>query len=302
VGQIVETNRHDSARSVVILSKGDPGRLQAAARRHGLRVLGTGSSFDEIDALLPDAGELVVDQAAVDVLRDDDEWYRHVAALRVAFDDGDPFADPIPVWGRAAKRAIDVAVAAVGLVVTAPVLAVLAVLIRLDTRGPVLFRQSRVGKDGRRFDVVKLRTMHVDNDDAAHRAYVAQLIQGDAAAAAPGMFKIVDDPRITRVGKHLRRLSLDELPQLINVLRGDMSVVGPRPPLPNEAARFDARMWRRQRVKPGLTGLWQVSGRSTMTWQQMIDLDVHYVDEWTLRLDLGVLWRTPRALLARETA
>jgi lipopolysaccharide/colanic/teichoic acid biosynthesis glycosyltransferase len=165
-------------------------------------------------------------------------------------------------------------------------------VIWLETPGSPLFRQTRIGRSGQPFRLYKLRTMVAGNSPAEHHAYVTGLIRGKAAAHA-GMFKMVADPRITRVGRVLRRYSVDELPQLWNVLKGDMSLVGPRPPLPYEVDLYTAHDWRRLRVKPGLTGLWQVTGRSTMPFDEMVELDIRYWQTWTLQMELSILLRTP---------
>lgn len=199
------------------------------------------------------------------------------------------------------KRAIDLIVAGTIGVAALPVLAVAAVAIKLDSPGPVLFSQPRVGEGGVEFRFFKLRTMQQDNDDGAHRAYCDALLRG-AAGPQGGLYKLVDDPRVTRVGRVLRRLSIDELPQLWNVLRGDMSLVGPRPWLPGDADHYGPREWCRLRIRPGLTGLWQVSGRSRLSVQEMIDLDVRYWREWSPGLELSVLARTPLVILRQSTA
>lgn len=180
-----------------------------------------------------------------------------------------------------AKRALDVAGASVGLVVSAPFLAAAAVAIKLDDGGPILYRQGRVGKDARDFELLKLRTMVV----GAER-------QGAGWAVDQG------DPRITRVGGLLRRLSVDELPQLWNVLRGEMSLVGPRPTLAYQVKSYTERQRRRLDVKPGITGWAQVQGRARLPWTERIELDVWYVENWSLLLDLRILARTPLALFS----
>ena len=201
----------------------------------------------------------------------------------------------------AVKRALDVVGATVGLLLSIPIIGLAMLAIALDSRGAVLFHQTRVGRDGRWFRVHKLRTMRVGNDDAEHAAYVAALIAGDAARDG-ALFKLRDDARCTRVGRFLRRTSIDELPQLWNVLRGDMSLVGPRPSTPAESDLMDTRARQRQDVKPGMTGLWQVSGRSRLEYDEMIDLDLQYAQEWSPLGDVRILARTPVAVLRRETA
>jgi len=202
-----------------------------------------------------------------------------------------------PAGAPRVKRGLDVAVAGTALVVFVPVLLLVAVLVRLGSPGPALFRQTRIGLDSRPFQMLKFRTMLVDADDASHREYVARMLRGEATPQR-GLYKLDADPRVTRVGAILRRTSLDELPQLINVLRGDMSLVGPRPALPYEVRKFPVWAAPRFAVRPGLTGLWQVSGRNRLAMTEGLLLDVEYVERQTLWLDLGILLRTAPAVLA----
>jgi lipopolysaccharide/colanic/teichoic acid biosynthesis glycosyltransferase len=177
-----------------------------------------------------------------------------------------------------------------------PVLGAIAVAVRLDSPGPVLFRQTRIGRGGREFTMLKFRTMVVDAE--ARRGDLLALNQN-----ADGLlFKMADDPRVTRVGRVLRRFSVDELPQLFNVLSGRMSLGGPRPPLPAEVALYDDSVRRRLLVKPGLTGLWQVSGRSDLTWEESVRLDLRYVENWSLLLDIMILWKTGFAVVRARGA
>ena len=169
-----------------------------------------------------------------------------------------------------------------------PLLLAIAVAIRWDSRGASLFRQRRVGRGGTTFTMYKFRTMRTDADESRRR------LSPTVNDCDGVLFKMRDDPRITRVGGVLRRYSLDELPQLINVVRGEMSLVGPRPALPHEVARYDVDPHHRLVVKPGLTGLWQVSGRSDLSWDESVRLDLHYVDNWSLALDLQIVLRTVR--------
>lgn len=200
------------------------------------------------------------------------------------------------------KRCID-AVAAIALfAMLSPVLAAAAVAVAISTRGPVIFRQTRVGLGGERFTLYKFRTMHANSDDRGHRAYVEQLILGDAPDDGAGVYKLTADPRVTRVGRVLRRYSIDELPQLWNVVRGEMSLVGPRPATPHEVALYDPRALARLAVRPGLTGLWQVGGRCRLTFDEMIDLDIAYVRDAGLVLDLRTLAATPAAVAAATGA
>ncbi|GAA1511609.1 sugar transferase [Kribbella lupini] len=181
------------------------------------------------------------------------------------------------------------------LLMATPLLLAVALVVRLTSRGPVLFRQTRVGRAGAEFTMLKFRTMGVDAEE--RKAELHAVDEGNGV-----LFKVRDDPRVTRVGRHLRRFSLDELPQLVNVLRGEMSLVGPRPPLPAEVARYAIDDARRMLVKPGLTGLWQVSGRSDLTWEESMRLDLRYADNWSIALDLLILWKTARAVLGSAGA
>lgn len=201
----------------------------------------------------------------------------------------------------AAKRSLDIVLALTLLFVMLPLLLAVAVGVRLSSPGPVLFRQERVGRDGRLFCFYKFRTMLHGNDASQHRAYYEQLIRG-AAPPVKGTYKMANDARITPFGRLLRRYSLDEFPQLINVLRGDMSLVGPRPPIPYEVSWYGPRELQRLSVTPGITGLWQVSGRSTLNFQEMIELDLAYITRWSLTRDLRILLRTPWAVVSGKGA
>lgn len=198
-------------------------------------------------------------------------------------------------WHAAAKRVFDLSVGCVLFVLALPILAVAMAAIRLDSKGPVFFSQIRVGKDGRLFKLTKLRTMVVDAEE--RKADLAHLNESDGA-----LFKIKDDPRITRVGRVLRKLSIDELPQLAAVLRGTMSMVGPRPAIPAEVALWDDDTAERLRVLPGLTGLWQVSGRSDSSFETYKRLDLYYVDNWSLRHDAEICARTIKVVLSGSGA
>lgn len=192
-----------------------------------------------------------------------------------------------------AKRAFDVGVAAGALLVCAPALAVIALAVRLTSRGPVFFRQTRIGKEGVEFSMLKFRSMVVDAE-----ARLEELRSSNQAAGP--LFKLDNDPRVTRIGRFLRKHSLDELPQLINVVRGEMALVGPRPPLPREVARYGEAMRRRMLVKPGATGLWQISGRSSLSWDETVKLDLRYVENWSIALDLMILWKTVKVVLSGD--
>jgi exopolysaccharide biosynthesis polyprenyl glycosylphosphotransferase len=183
------------------------------------------------------------------------------------------------------KGLFDKVVAIAALMISAPLMAVITFVIVLGDGKPVLFRQPRVGKDGRTFTVYKFRTMVVDAEQ--RKAELAAYNDGAGA-----LFKMRNDPRVTRTGRWLRRYSLDELPQLFNVLKGDMSLVGPRPPLPDEVARYTDYVRRRLAVRPGITGLWQISGQSDLSWEEAVRLDLRYVENWSLILDLQILWKS----------
>ncbi|MGY4543808.1 exopolysaccharide biosynthesis polyprenyl glycosylphosphotransferase [Arthrobacter sp. UYNi723] len=196
---------------------------------------------------------------------------------------------------RVAKRLFDVAGSAVLIVIASPVMAAVALLVKLDGRGPILFRQERVGIEGKHFRMLKFRSMVVDAEEQ-----LAELTHQNEGSGV--LFKIKNDPRITKVGGRLRRYSLDELPQLFNVLSGSMSLVGPRPPLPREVEAYEQDVRRRLLVKPGLTGLWQVSGRSSLSWQDSVRLDLYYVENWSMAGDFIILLRTVRAVFHKTGA
>ncbi len=207
----------------------------------------------------------------------------------------------------AAKRAIDIAGSAILLMLLSPALAVIAVIIKLTSKGPVIFAQERLGQFGKSFKCFKFRTMYVDSDPKIHREFVQQFIAGQNGRNPQGedepIYKITNDPRITPIGRFLRRTSLDEFPQFLNVLRGEMSLVGPRPPVPYEFEQYD--FWHRRRVhelKPGVTGLWQISGRSRTSFNDMVRLDLRYSQSWSLWLDLKILLATPWAVLTGDGA
>ncbi len=201
-------------------------------------------------------------------------------------------------------RVLDVVVASIALVVLLPVLLLIAILIRLESSGSPVFRQKRVGRSLRPFTVNKFRTMRQGVSHDTHRQFVQSLIAGEQPESIAGKprFKLASDDRITRMGRALRRTSLDELPQLWNVLRGDMSLVGPRPPIDYEVERYPAHWFARFEVKPGMTGLWQVSGRCELTLEEMIELDIEYVRRRSLRTNLWILVRTVPAVLSLQGA
>ncbi len=213
-----------------------------------------------------------------------------------------------PTFEQGLKRAIDIIGSALGLVVLSPLLCAISVLIKLTSQGPVLFRQTRLGQHGKEFTFLKFRSMYVNNDASLHQEYVSQLIAGKAkrkqsADGKTSAYKVINDPRVTPLGRVLRKTSLDELPQLFNVLKGEMSLVGPRPPLPYEWACYD--VWHLRRiveVKPGITGLWQVTGRSKTSFDDMVRLDLRYAKRWSLFLDFKILLRTFRVVVSGDGA
>jgi exopolysaccharide biosynthesis polyprenyl glycosylphosphotransferase len=198
-------------------------------------------------------------------------------------------------WPRVVKGAVDRVIAGLALLLLAPVVMGIALAVRAGSPGPVLYRQQRIGLNGRPFTLFKFRSMVVDAD-------ARQTALHDQNISDGLLFKVRHDPRVTPVGRWLRRYSLDELPQLLNVLNGSMSLVGPRPPLPGEVARYDSSVSRRLLVKPGLTGLWQISGRSDLPWEESVRLDLRYVENWSLALDALILWKTGRAVLSSAGA
>lgn len=198
-------------------------------------------------------------------------------------------------WKRLVKRAFDLVVGTMIVLIGTPLWLAFALAIKIDSRGPVLYRQERVGRDGQPFGMFKFRSMCSDAEEQ-----LVELREAGANEATGPLFKMEDDPRVTRVGRWMRKYSVDEFPQLINVLLGEMSLVGPRPPLPDETATYDASHWRRMEVIPGMTGLWQVSGRSRLTFDEMMRLDLYYIENWSVGADIGLLLRTiPAVLFAR---
>jgi exopolysaccharide biosynthesis polyprenyl glycosylphosphotransferase len=215
------------------------------------------------------------------------------------------FEEPLSASARLFKRSVDLFVSSLILLFTAPLWLIIAIAIKLESRGPTLYRQERVGMDGHIFQIYKFRSMRDDvKIDDAHRDYMARVIkrQGDTnlGTQKDPSYKFVNGDRLTRVGAFLRRLSLDELPQVFNVFKGEMSLVGPRPPIPYEVECYET--WHRKRldVKPGLTGLWQVSGRYRLSFQQMVQLDIYYIENWSPWLDLKIILKTIPALFMKE--
>lgn len=195
------------------------------------------------------------------------------------------------------KRVLDVLVAGILLLVFSPLWLLCALLIKLTSRGPVIFRQERIGAGQQPFTVYKFRTMRVDTTDDVHRDFVTRYILGSMSLDAGASYKLPRDQRVTAIGRILRKLSLDEVPQLINVLRGEMSIVGPRPPLRYEVENYEPWQLGRLAVRPGITGLWQVSGRNRLSFAEMCELDLQYIRSWSLRSDLSIIVRTPWVML-----
>lgn len=211
------------------------------------------------------------------------------------------FREPLSEAERFVKRASDITISAIFITLTLPIWLVISILIKLDSKGSIFFKQERIGMDGRRFLFYKFRTMRADADEELHREAYRKNIQGLAEANAgddkkPVFGKVKNDPRVTRIGKFLRRTSLDELPQFLNVLLGEMSVVGARPPIPYEVEEYDARHRRRLEMKPGITGLWQVSGRNRLTFEEMVQTDLFYIENWSIWLDLKIILLTLPAM------
>jgi exopolysaccharide biosynthesis polyprenyl glycosylphosphotransferase len=217
------------------------------------------------------------------------------------------FRDPLSEFQRFTKRAADVVFSILALILLSPFWLIVAIIIKRDSPGPTLFRQERVGMDGRIFLCYKFRTMRVDSDEAPHREAYQQNIGGNDAAnagddEAPVFGKVRNDPRVTRAGRWLRRSSLDEMPQFLNVLKGDMSMVGPRPPIPYEVEEYD--IWHRKRLdmKPGITGLWQVSGRNRLRFDEMVRIDLYYIENWSFWFDLKIMLLTLPAIFRGDGA
>lgn len=253
----------------------------AGLGQHGLRRLGWALEGTDIDLVVAPG---IMDVAGPRVLT------RPVQGLPLIHVEAPVFAGPQLV----AKNVLDRVGALLALVLLFPVLLAVAVAVRREDGGPVIFRQERVGRDGRTFSMLKFRSMVVDAEARLPELAVANDATGP-------LFKLRTDPRVTRTGAFIRKYSLDELPQLVNVLRGEMSMVGPRPPLPREVAEYEASTRRRLLVRPGMTGLWQINGRSDLSWDESVRLDLYYVENWTPVLDLMILWRTVQVVLRPES-
>jgi exopolysaccharide biosynthesis polyprenyl glycosylphosphotransferase len=261
----------------VIVTAG-PGMSPAVLRRLSWEIEGTGTSLVVAPALLDVAGPRIS--------------VRPVAGLPLLHVEEPELSGVRQV----VKAVVEWLFATIAFLLLLPMLVVIAILVRIDSHGAPLFRQTRVGKAGREFTVYKMRTMRADAES------LLESLREQNEAADGLLFKMREDPRITRVGKHLRKWSLDELPQLWNVVRGDMALVGPRPPLPGEVAQYGAEVARRLLVRPGITGLWQVSGRSNLSWDDSVRLDLYYVENWSLSLDLMIVWKTFFAIFRKDGA
>jgi lipopolysaccharide/colanic/teichoic acid biosynthesis glycosyltransferase len=200
-----------------------------------------------------------------------------------------------------AKRILDIVFTLLILLPLLITIGIVAILIKLDSEGPVFFRQKRVGLNGEEFTLLKFRSMYVNSDESIHRQAVEQYMKGtilNERAEDGSLFKLGNDPRITRIGRFIRKTSIDELPQFFNVLRGEMSLVGPRPPLPYEVASYSSQHWLRLSGKPGLTGTWQVYGRSKVSFQEMVEMDIEYLQQQSLWQDLKLIALTPTIMIS----
>ncbi|WP_433021587.1 sugar transferase [Kribbella sp. CA-294648] len=298
--QVVATcrPRGDLAASPLIAGELDEADILAAVDRHQVDVVAVatdhelaGQSLRRLSWALEQRGvELIVSPGIIEVAGPRIS-IRPVAGLSLLH-----LERPSVSGGPHVLKAIFDRAGAVALVVLfLPILVGVAIAVKLTSPGPVLFRQRRVGRAGAEFWMLKFRSMTVDAEERRNELHALNESNGV-------LFKIRDDPRVTPLGRFIRRFSLDELPQLVNVLRGEMSLVGPRPPLPEEVAVYAADDSRRMLVKPGLTGLWQVSGRSDLSWEESVRLDLRYVDNWSMTLDLLILWKTLRAVVGRRGA
>ena len=219
------------------------------------------------------------------------------ASTALAFEHASDFAASAD---NAIKRMCDIFASLLGIILLTPVWIIVALAVRLNDGGPAFFKQERVGLNGTTFTMFKFRTMRVDAE--AMKASLVEANEADSSAGNSIMFKMTNDPRITRIGAFLRKTSIDELPQLFNVLRGDMSLVGPRPPLPSEVAQYEPRVMGKFAVRPGITGLWQISGRSNLSWDETVHLDLSYAQHRSLTLDAWIMLQTVPALLRHEGA
>jgi exopolysaccharide biosynthesis polyprenyl glycosylphosphotransferase len=276
LSQVMEAVKEANADTVAVAT--GPGMSPELLRRLSWEIEGTGVAMVVAPALLDVAGPRIS--------------VRPVAGLPLLHVEEPELSGVRQVL----KLSVEWVFATAALLLALPLLVVLAGLVRLDSQGAPLFRQTRVGKQGREFTVFKLRTMRADAES------LLDSLREHNEAADGLLFKIREDPRVTRVGKYLRKWSLDELPQLWNVVRGDMALVGPRPPLPGEVALYGAEVARRLLVRPGITGLWQVSGRSNLSWDDSVRLDLYYVENWSFALDAMIVWKTFFAIFRKDGA
>jgi exopolysaccharide biosynthesis polyprenyl glycosylphosphotransferase len=274
--QVMRAVEEANADTVAVAS--GPGMSPAVLRRLSWEIEGTGIDLVVAPALLDVAGPRIS--------------VRPVAGLPLLHVEEPELSGVRQLM----KATVEWAFATVAFLLALPVLVALAIIVRIDSQGAPLFRQTRVGKAGHEFTVYKLRTMRADAES------LLDSLREQNEAADGLLFKIREDPRVTAVGRWLRKWSLDELPQLWNVVRGDMALVGPRPPLPGEVARYGPEVARRLLVRPGITGLWQVSGRSNLSWDDSVRLDLYYVENWSLALDAMIVWKTVFAIFRREGA
>jgi lipopolysaccharide/colanic/teichoic acid biosynthesis glycosyltransferase len=265
------------------------------------------------DATLPGDGDASVGEHVRDILRPRQVAHAatlqeagHVPLLMTARAEPSPvlrYQAPLPAaFTRSVrKRAMDIVVASLVLLLGSPVWLLIALSIRLTSPGPILFRQQRLGLAGVPFTCLKFRSMHDRVDEDMHREYVvSQITAPSDAVRHDNVFKLTHDPRVTGVGKWIRRTSLDEIPQFINVLRGEMSVVGPRPPLEYEVAHYEPHHLARLAAKPGITGLWQVSGRNQLNYSEMVELDIEYIQTWSFGRDISIVARTPWVMFSNS--
>jgi exopolysaccharide biosynthesis polyprenyl glycosylphosphotransferase len=294
-------NRHPAVEHVRVL--GGPERLRELVAEHGIQRVIFAFSRSGPDVSLPLVRRLRDMSVQVDVV----PRLFEVIGPKLGFHslEGLVLMGLPPVRlsrsSTALKRVVDVTGATLGICLTLPLFLVIGLLIKFDSPGPMFFRQRRLGRDMREFTMLKFRTMRVDTDDAPHRAFIAATMDPTARAEANGLYKLARDDAVTRVGRFLRATSLDELPQLLNVVRGDMSLVGPRPCLPYETETFAAHHFDRFLVPAGITGLWQVSARGRSTFGESLELDVLYAKSWSLGLDFALLARTPLMLFRSGT-
>ncbi len=284
---------------------GEPADLREIVERHGVDRVVIAFSNDSHDDLLDAIRSLPTRDVQVDIVP---RLFEVIGSEFGIHDvEGMPLlgllSSDVSRGALLAKRCLDAVGAAFALVVLAPLFPVIALLIKLDSPGPVFFRQTRLGMDMREFTMLKFRTMRIDTDEAMHRQYVSEIMNTSAAPGPNNLYKLERPDEVTRIGKLLRSLSADELPQLLNVLRGEMSLVGPRPCLPYETEIYEPHHFERFLLPAGLTGLWQVTARARTTLREALDLDVAYVRGWSLGLDLRLLLRTPLSMLRKgETA